>query len=126
MTKPQEAAPGDGIRSMKTTNVFRVVNFELYAKPVSSMTIMGVGGVKDFLFRVLSFSLFGFHSTFRILIIFFCLHYLSIISFLCRQLKPFKKFINFHVQFYVAECSYYGTWSCCYGRKFRLHCLYET
>ena len=28
-------APGDGIKSIKTTNVFKVVNFELYAKPVS-------------------------------------------------------------------------------------------
>lgn len=26
--------PGEGIRSMKTSNVFRAVNFELYAKPV--------------------------------------------------------------------------------------------
>lgn len=26
--------PGDGIRSMKSTNLFRAVNFELYAKPV--------------------------------------------------------------------------------------------
>lgn len=27
--------PGDGARSARSTNVFRVVNFELYAKPVS-------------------------------------------------------------------------------------------
>lgn len=27
--------PGDGIRSMRSTGVFRAVNFELYAKPVS-------------------------------------------------------------------------------------------
>jgi hypothetical protein len=27
--------PGEGIRSLKTTSVFRAVNFELYAKPVS-------------------------------------------------------------------------------------------
>lgn len=27
--------PGEGIRSMKTTSLFRAVNFELYAKPVS-------------------------------------------------------------------------------------------
>lgn len=26
--------PGEGIRSMRTTGVFRAVNFELYAKPV--------------------------------------------------------------------------------------------
>ena len=34
--KPQN--PGEGIRDIKTTNVFRVVNFELYAKPVSWFT----------------------------------------------------------------------------------------
>jgi len=27
-------APGDGIRSLKTSGVFRAVNFELYARPV--------------------------------------------------------------------------------------------
>ena len=26
--------PGEGIRNLKTSNVFRAVNFELYAKPV--------------------------------------------------------------------------------------------
>lgn len=26
--------PGEGIRSMRSTGVFRAVNFELYAKPV--------------------------------------------------------------------------------------------
>lgn len=30
-----EPAPGDGIRSLKSTGIFRAVNFELYAKPVS-------------------------------------------------------------------------------------------
>ena len=29
------ASPGDGIRSVRTTSVFQIVNFELYAKPVS-------------------------------------------------------------------------------------------
>lgn len=33
---PDKHQPGDGIRSMKTSRVFRVVNFELYAKPVST------------------------------------------------------------------------------------------
>lgn len=31
----KEPAPGDGIRSMRSTGLFRAVNFELYAKPVS-------------------------------------------------------------------------------------------
>lgn len=29
------AEPGDGIRQVKTTNVFRLINFELYTRPVS-------------------------------------------------------------------------------------------
>uniref|UniRef100_A0A1L8D9N1 Small integral membrane protein 8 n=1 Tax=Nyssomyia neivai TaxID=330878 RepID=A0A1L8D9N1_9DIPT len=40
---PAEAAPGDGIRSMRTTSLFRAVNFELYAKP--NAVIMGIGVV---------------------------------------------------------------------------------
>lgn len=28
--------PGEGIRSMRSTTAFRAINFELYAKPVSS------------------------------------------------------------------------------------------
>lgn len=34
--KEKEPSPGDGLRSLKTSNVFRIVNFELYAKPVST------------------------------------------------------------------------------------------
>lgn len=33
--KPPQYQPGEGIRSMKSTTLFRTVNFELYAKPVS-------------------------------------------------------------------------------------------
>ncbi|CAH4014954.1 unnamed protein product [Pieris brassicae] len=33
--------PGDGIRSMKSTTAFRVVNFELYAKP--NIVVMSIG-----------------------------------------------------------------------------------
>ena len=29
-----QQAPGEGIRSLKTSSLFRAVNFELYAKPV--------------------------------------------------------------------------------------------
>lgn len=35
--KLAEAKPGDGIRSLQSTTLFRVVNFELYAKPVSDV-----------------------------------------------------------------------------------------
>ncbi|CAG9831248.1 unnamed protein product [Diabrotica balteata] len=34
-------APGDGLRSVKTTTLFRAVNFELYTKP--NAVIMGIG-----------------------------------------------------------------------------------
>ena len=33
--EPVKSEPGEGLRSVATTNVFRAVNFELYAKPVS-------------------------------------------------------------------------------------------
>jgi len=32
--KDRQTAPGDGIRSLKTSRVFRIINFELYSKPV--------------------------------------------------------------------------------------------
>lgn len=41
----QKYQPGEGIRSMRSTGVFRAVNFELYAKPVSDYEIkLEVGG----------------------------------------------------------------------------------
>ncbi len=36
MSEGKPSEPGDGIRGVKTTGVFRAVNFELFAKPVSS------------------------------------------------------------------------------------------
>lgn len=33
--KPAEPAPGDGLRSLKSTTLFRAINYELYIKPVS-------------------------------------------------------------------------------------------
>ncbi|XP_037818899.1 small integral membrane protein 8 [Lucilia sericata] len=45
LTKAQNSArvaePGDGIRQVKTTNVFRLINFELYTRP--NKIVMGVG-----------------------------------------------------------------------------------
>lgn len=35
MSEKKAPAPGDGLRSLRSTGIFRVVNFELYAKPVS-------------------------------------------------------------------------------------------
>ena len=34
--------PGEGIRNLKTSNVFRAVNFELYAKPNKYMMTFGI------------------------------------------------------------------------------------
>lgn len=39
--KVTESTPGEGIRSLKTSGVFRAVNFELYAKPNKYMIIFG-------------------------------------------------------------------------------------
>ncbi|XP_063373146.1 small integral membrane protein 8 [Cydia amplana] len=39
--KPIAEKPGDGIRSMRSSTAFRVVNFELYAKP--NIVIMSIG-----------------------------------------------------------------------------------
>ena len=33
-------SPGDGLRSLRTTGVFRAVNFELYAKPVGITSVV--------------------------------------------------------------------------------------
>jgi len=41
MSGSPKAKPGDGIRDIKSTNLFRLVNFELYAKP--NMYVMGFG-----------------------------------------------------------------------------------
>lgn len=35
MSEKKAPAPGDGLRSLRSTGIFRAVNFELYAKPVS-------------------------------------------------------------------------------------------
>ncbi|XP_044751019.1 small integral membrane protein 8 [Coccinella septempunctata] len=36
-----QPTPGEGLRSLKTTGVFRAINFELYVKP--NLAIMGIG-----------------------------------------------------------------------------------
>ncbi|KAK6621592.1 hypothetical protein RUM44_001399 [Polyplax serrata] len=41
MTEEKKSTPGDGIRSMKTSNLFRALNFELYVKP--NNIVMGMG-----------------------------------------------------------------------------------
>ncbi|KAI8429789.1 hypothetical protein MSG28_000325 [Choristoneura fumiferana] len=41
MADSKNEKPGEGIRSMRSTTAFRVVNFELYAKP--NIVIMSIG-----------------------------------------------------------------------------------
>ncbi|XP_023017038.1 small integral membrane protein 8 [Leptinotarsa decemlineata] len=41
MSNKNNPSPGDGLRSVRTTTLFRAVNFELYAKP--NAVIMGIG-----------------------------------------------------------------------------------
>jgi len=36
MSEGKQQSPGDGIRSMRSTGVFRLINFELYTKPVGT------------------------------------------------------------------------------------------
>jgi hypothetical protein len=40
--EPPSATPGDGIRTLKTSGVFRAVNFELYAKPVRLLKLCNI------------------------------------------------------------------------------------
>jgi len=40
--EPVKSEPGEGLRSVATTNVFRAVNFELYAKPNRYMITFGI------------------------------------------------------------------------------------
>ncbi|KAK7863743.1 hypothetical protein R5R35_011146 [Gryllus longicercus] len=38
----QSPSPGEGLRSLRTTTLFRAVNFELYAKPNNVIMAIGV------------------------------------------------------------------------------------
>ncbi|XP_015180361.1 PREDICTED: small integral membrane protein 8 [Polistes dominula] len=40
--KTKESAPGDGIRSLRSTALFRAVNYELYVKPNRGIMLFGV------------------------------------------------------------------------------------
>ncbi|KAG7190029.1 hypothetical protein KM043_006179 [Ampulex compressa] len=40
--KGNEPAPGDGLRSLKSTMLFRAVNYELYVKPNKVIMAFGV------------------------------------------------------------------------------------
>lgn len=38
----RDATPGDGLRSLRSTTLFRAVNFELYVKPNKAIMILGI------------------------------------------------------------------------------------
>ncbi|XP_012525992.1 small integral membrane protein 8 [Monomorium pharaonis] len=38
----RETTPGDGLRSLRSTTLFRAVNFELYVKPNKIIMILGI------------------------------------------------------------------------------------
>jgi len=41
----RETTPGDGLRSLRSTTLFRAVNFELYAKPNKAIMILGIAAM---------------------------------------------------------------------------------
>ncbi|XP_076630783.1 small integral membrane protein 8 [Colletes latitarsis] len=41
MNKKDEPTPGDGLRSLKSTGLFRAINYELYVKPNKVTMIFG-------------------------------------------------------------------------------------
>ncbi|PSN30473.1 Small integral membrane protein 8 [Blattella germanica] len=45
MSNKKEPAPGDGLRSLRSTGIFRAVNFELYAKPNAVIMALGLGAM---------------------------------------------------------------------------------
>ncbi|XP_029171519.1 small integral membrane protein 8 [Nylanderia fulva] len=40
--KNARETPGDGLRSLRSTSLFRAVNFELYVKPNKAVMIFGI------------------------------------------------------------------------------------
>ncbi|XP_011644253.1 small integral membrane protein 8 [Pogonomyrmex barbatus] len=38
----RKTTPGDGLRSLRSTTLFRVINFELYTKPNKAVMIFGI------------------------------------------------------------------------------------
>lgn len=41
MNKKNESTPGDGLRSLRSTMLFRAVNYELYVKPNKGIMLFG-------------------------------------------------------------------------------------
>ncbi|CAL1673689.1 unnamed protein product [Lasius platythorax] len=38
----RDTTPGDGLRSLRSTSLFRAINFELYIKPNKTIMLLGV------------------------------------------------------------------------------------
>ncbi|XP_018333389.1 small integral membrane protein 8 [Agrilus planipennis] len=45
MTKDKNSSPGDGIRSLRTSKLFRAANFELYVRPNIVIMVLGLIGI---------------------------------------------------------------------------------
>jgi len=45
MKDRETSTPGDGIKSLKTSRVFRIINFELYSKPNKIIMALGLVSV---------------------------------------------------------------------------------
>lgn len=45
MSDKKAPAPGDGLRSLRSTGIFRAVNFELYAKPNAVIMTLGLAAM---------------------------------------------------------------------------------
>ncbi|KAL1449597.1 hypothetical protein WDU94_002088 [Cyamophila willieti] len=48
------AKPGDGIKSLRTSSFFRALNFELYATPNNTVMLIGIGAITFFSLRTYS------------------------------------------------------------------------
>lgn len=57
-TRNKGNEPGAGIRALKTTGVFRAVNFELYARPVSDNCKIKITVFFRFIFNVVRLEIY--------------------------------------------------------------------
>lgn len=51
--KPAEPAPGDGLRSLQSTTLFKTINFELFIKPnqwVMALGLVSIIGCSGYIF----------------------------------------------------------------------------
>lgn len=53
-----ESKPGDGIKSLKTSNAFKIINFELYTTPVSILSYVLFNSITYLMKIIVVFFLF--------------------------------------------------------------------